>query len=150
MKTIAGNYPFGSKLSPVVQVDRSLKRVFVLGVYASAVHAKWIGPDGRQLVQALAVASEPVIFWDGSGADKIIDAIPVPEAAGHLEPADAKFNGPSVRAQHRRKLPRAARDDEEGDLALRPRTSHLPERQPAQGHQACVRPASDRVKAPGG
>lgn len=98
MKAITGNYPFGSKLSPVVQVDRAPKRVFVLGVYASVVHAKWIGPDGRLRVHALAVASEPAIFWDGSGADRIIHAIDVPEAAGHLEPTDPKFNGPSGRS----------------------------------------------------
>jgi hypothetical protein len=98
MKTTTGNYPFGSKLSPLVQLDRSPKKVFVLGVYASAVHAKWIGPDGRLLVRALAVASEPVIFWDGSDADKIVGSIAMPKMAGHLEPADSKFNGPSGRS----------------------------------------------------
>lgn len=46
----------------------------------------------------MAVASEPAIFWDGSGADKIIAAIPVPKTAGHLEPTDPKFNGPSGRS----------------------------------------------------
>ena len=34
-------YPFGEKVHRLVQEDRSPKRVFVLGVYASAVHAKW-------------------------------------------------------------------------------------------------------------
>jgi hypothetical protein len=60
-KLVTGTYPFGSSLKPLAQVDRSPKRLFVLGVYASAVHAQWIGPDGRLLVRALAVASEPVI-----------------------------------------------------------------------------------------
>lgn len=91
----SGTYPFGAKLRAVVQQERRPKRVFVLGVYASAVHAKWIGPDGRQLVRALAVASEPTIFWDGSGAEDIVSAINVPPAAGRLEPAEAAFNGPS-------------------------------------------------------
>ena len=35
------NYPFGEELKPVIQQDRTPKMVFVLGVYASAVHAKW-------------------------------------------------------------------------------------------------------------
>ena len=34
-------YPFGEELKQVVQQDRTPKKVFVLGVYASAVHAKW-------------------------------------------------------------------------------------------------------------
>lgn len=45
-----GTYPFGSPLHPVVQTDRGPKKVFVLGVYASAVHARWIGSDGKPLV----------------------------------------------------------------------------------------------------
>ena len=95
---ITGSYPFGAPLRPLVQQDRSPKKVFVLGVYASAVHAKWLDADGRLLVRALAVASEPSIFWDGSGADDIVNAIKVPAAAGRLEPADAAFNGPSGRS----------------------------------------------------
>ncbi len=70
MTIVRGTYPFGSNLSVLVQADRSPKRIFVLGVYASAVHARWVSPDDRTLVHALAVASEPVIFWDGSGADR--------------------------------------------------------------------------------
>lgn len=95
---IAGTYPFGSKLRPVVQQDRTPKRIFVLGVYASAVHAKWIGPRNKMLVQALAVASEPSIFWDGAGVDAILRGITVPKDAGRLEPAESKFNGPSGRS----------------------------------------------------
>ena len=37
-------YPFGEELKRVVQQDRTPKKVFVLGVYASAVHAKWMKP----------------------------------------------------------------------------------------------------------
>lgn len=33
-------FPFGSQLKKVEQADKSPKKVFVLGVYASAVHAK--------------------------------------------------------------------------------------------------------------
>jgi uracil-DNA glycosylase len=98
MERVSGCYPFGAKLVPLMQEDRSPKRIFVLGVYASAVHARWIGPDGRQLVQALAVASEPGIFWDGSDATEIIGAIRVPAGAGRLEAAAPHFNGPSGRS----------------------------------------------------
>ena len=34
-------YPFGQELKKVIQQDRTPKKVFVLGVYASAVHARW-------------------------------------------------------------------------------------------------------------
>src|SRR5687767_9922054 len=88
-------FPFGQPLHPVEQTDRTPKRVFVLGVYASAVHARWIGADGREIVKALAVASEPYIFWRGDGAGDIIRQIEVPPAVGRLLPADAQFNGPS-------------------------------------------------------
>jgi len=59
------SFPFGQPLVPVKQQDRSPKKVFILGVYASAVHAKWRNEIGNVLVQALAVASEPYIFWRG-------------------------------------------------------------------------------------
>ncbi len=89
------NYPFGSPLQKVEQKDKSAKKVFVLGVYASAVHAKWLGADGKVKVSALAVASEPCIFWKGDGAQEIIDKISIPSEVGKLMPADARFNGPS-------------------------------------------------------
>ena len=34
-------FPFGETVHPLVQQDRGPKKVFVLGVYASAVHARW-------------------------------------------------------------------------------------------------------------
>lgn len=88
-------FPFGQPLRIVEQTDRRPKPVFVLGVYASAVHARWVGPDGRDLVKALAVASEPRIFWRGEGASEIVERISVPAGVGKLVPAEAKFNGPS-------------------------------------------------------
>ena len=42
-------FPFGMPIMPVQQADRSPKRVFVLGVYASAVHARWRGSGERIL-----------------------------------------------------------------------------------------------------
>lgn len=92
-------FPFGQPLRKVEQADRTPKKAFVLGVYASAVHARWIGADGKQKVTALAVASEPYIFWRGENAEDIIKSIPISEGLGKLEsPKNASFNGPSGRA----------------------------------------------------
>lgn len=92
------SFPFGMPVEPLIQRDRGRKRVFVLGVYASAVHARWVGDDGRTMVTALAVASEPEIFWRGEGAADIISGIQIPAGAGRLFPAGARLNGPSGRA----------------------------------------------------
>jgi uracil-DNA glycosylase len=91
-------YPFGEELKPVVQQDRTPKKVFVLGVYASAVHARWKN-DSKVICNALAVASEPRIFWDGKPdeAKEIIGRIKIPKELGTLEPADSRFNGPSAK-----------------------------------------------------
>lgn len=91
-------FPFGQILHPVVQTDLSPKKAFVLGVYASAVHARWIDKDGNQLVAALAVASEPEIFWTGQDAQSQIDKIEIPEEAGKLVLPGSNLNGPSGRA----------------------------------------------------
>jgi uracil-DNA glycosylase len=91
-------FPFGQELHPLVQEDKSPKKVFVLGVYASAVHARWkIG--GQVVCQALAVASEPRIFWDGNEdeARAIIGQINIPKELGYLEPAGKQLNGPSAK-----------------------------------------------------
>ena len=91
-------FPFGEAVRPLVQQDRSPKKVFVLGVYASAVHARWKN-DNRVVCQALAVASEPRIFWDGNPkeAEDIISGIHIPEQMGTLEPAGTHLNGPSAK-----------------------------------------------------
>lgn len=91
-------FPFGQGLHPVVQTDTSPKKIFIIGVYASAVHARWIDNDGKQLVAALAVASEPEIFWTGHEAQQQIDKIKIPEEAGKLVPTAKNLNGPSGRA----------------------------------------------------
>jgi uracil-DNA glycosylase len=88
-------FPFGQQVQEVVQKDRSEKRVFILGVYASAVHAQWIGKDNKTKVKALAVASEPYIFWRGDKANEIIEQIDIPKALGTLIPANKQYNGPS-------------------------------------------------------
>ncbi len=91
-------YPFGEVVHPLVQTDRSPKQFFVLGVYASAVHARWL--KGNKVVSAaIAVASEPRIFWDGNPeeAAEIISKIHIPEEMGTLEPAGNHLNGPSAK-----------------------------------------------------
>lgn len=90
-----GIFPFGAQVHKVVQQDRTPKKVFVLGVYASAVHAKWVNNEQKIVVRALAVASEPYIFWRGDGAGKLIASIQIPRELGKLIPAASQFNGPS-------------------------------------------------------
>ena len=90
-----GTFPFGQPVQEVVQIDCTPKGVFVLGVYASAVHARWINPDEKTVVNALAVASEPYIFWRGENAESIIRKIAVPKELGKLIPAKQGLNGPS-------------------------------------------------------
>jgi len=92
-------FPFGQELKKVEQKDKSPKEAFVLGVYASAVHARWVDKNDKQVVSALAVASEPEIFWRGDNAESIIRGIEIPEELGTLMvPTDSRLNGPSGRA----------------------------------------------------
>jgi hypothetical protein len=93
-------FPFGQKIHAVRQIDRGQKKVFVLGVYASAVHARWLDAEGKLIVNALAVASEPEIFWKGDEetARKIISTISIPPKLGSLtlpEKNEKSLNGPS-------------------------------------------------------
>lgn len=91
-------FPFGEVLHPLTQQDKTPKQVFVLGVYASAVHARWKNGN-KTICQALAVASEPRIFWDGNEeeAKEIIGRIHIPAEVGTLEPAGKHLNGPSAK-----------------------------------------------------
>jgi hypothetical protein len=93
--TSIGTFPFGQPVRIVEQTDRTPKRVFVLGVYASAVHAQWIGVNQKSIVTALAVASEPYIFWRGENAESIIQQITIPQQLGTLVPPQRRYNGPS-------------------------------------------------------
>lgn len=88
-------FPFGEPLLTLRQSPLADAGVFVLGVYASAVHARWLNPDGSTRVTALAVASEPYIFWRGEGQDEIIGSIDIPAEAGRLVPPGPGMNGPS-------------------------------------------------------
>ena len=91
-------FPFGERLHRLAQEDRRPKKVFVLGVYASAVHARWM-KDGTVICPALAVASEPRIFWDGNEVEarEIIGRIKIPAELGTLSPAGKNLNGPSAK-----------------------------------------------------
>jgi len=88
-------FPFGQTVRRVTQTpDGTSKRVFVLGIYSSAVHARWKGPDGLIKVTALAVENEPHMFWEGGN---ILGLIPtIDKRLGQLEYADT--NGSSGRA----------------------------------------------------
>ncbi|MBQ3490002.1 MAG: hypothetical protein IJA86_05395 [Clostridia bacterium] len=91
-------FPFGEPLHALTQEDRTPKKIFVLGVYASAVHATW-KKENKIICRALAVASEPRIFWDGNPeeAKRIISGISIPAGLGYLEPAGNGLNGPSAK-----------------------------------------------------
>jgi uracil-DNA glycosylase len=90
-----GIFPFGQEVQKVEQDERSPKQAFVLGVYASAVHARWENPQGKTIIKAMAVASEPYIFWRGENAEEKIREIKIPHQLGKLVAADKQFNGPS-------------------------------------------------------
>ena len=83
---MAYQFPFGQIVRPLRQEDKTPKKVFVLGVYASAVHARWTKPgEQHPICAALAVASEPRIFWDGNidEAREIISKINIPKELGY-------------------------------------------------------------------
>ena len=90
-----GIFPFGQEVKKVEQDERTPKQAFVLGVYASAIHARWENSLGKTLIKALAVASEPYIFWRGEKAEEKIREIQIPHELGKLVAAEKQFNGPS-------------------------------------------------------
>jgi hypothetical protein len=98
-----GKFPFGLEIKQIKQNDRSPKEVFVLGKYASALHGKFISKDTRNLrnINALAIDSEPCIFWDGNNAENLINQVNkiVPPEIGKFElPDNIELNGPSGKA----------------------------------------------------
>lgn len=89
-------FPFGRPVEPVAPTADGPRRVFVLGVYPSAVHARWVHPDGSVAVKDLAIDNEPEPFWWGDDAADRVAAVTVPDGVGHLEASDK--NGPSGKA----------------------------------------------------
>lgn len=67
-----GMFPFGrpATVRPPRPAIGGPAKVFVLGVYPSALHVRWCRPDGVVRVQALAVDDEPEVFWDGADAEE--------------------------------------------------------------------------------
>jgi len=92
------SFPFGEPIQAVTWSDGGPKRVVVVGVYPSAVHARWIGVNGKQRIGALAVANEPEPFWTGEDDELIVQSVSgrLPSGVGSLEPA--RLNGVSGKA----------------------------------------------------
>jgi hypothetical protein len=73
-------FPFG-RLSTLRPPRRPTgpSRLFVLGVYPSALHVRWTPPAwaksqlGIDSIAALAVDNEPTVFWDGADATRHFD-----------------------------------------------------------------------------
>lgn len=93
------SYPFGRKLKPVQPTPLRTQTVMVIGVYPSAVHARWVSPSGKTLIKAVAVDNEPEPFWDGTGESDFVNSVAksVPAEAGRLETPVSGLNGPSGR-----------------------------------------------------
>jgi len=93
-------FPFGSPVEKLFQTDRTPKKVFILGVYAGTVQARWLERSGKILVRALAVASEPELYWRGDQeqAEQIIKSINIPEEMGILITEGKEINGPIGRS----------------------------------------------------
>jgi hypothetical protein len=91
-------YPFGQPVGPVIWRQPGPKPVLIIGVYPSAVPARWIGADGRS-IRAVAVADEPEPFWTGHSAETKIATVAatVPAQAGRIELAKG-HNGRSGQA----------------------------------------------------
>lgn len=90
-------FAFGKPLLPVKVRSRGRRRVFVIGVYPSALHARWVAPDRKTISRAIAIDNEPEPFWKGEDAAERISQINVsiPRAAGNLIEPGSAFNGPS-------------------------------------------------------
>lgn len=92
-------FPFGQPVQPVTWQHPGPKPVLIIGVYPSAVHARWVDANGHTQIRAVAVANEPEPFWTGQDADTHVSAVAatVPDAVGQLVPAPG-HNGPSGQA----------------------------------------------------
>ena len=90
-----GLFPFGEEVRILNQKDRSPKKFFVIGSYASAVHASWFDMSGKMISRALAVANEPEILWTGNSfeAMSIINRVNCPPDAGILSDPGKRMNG---------------------------------------------------------
>lgn len=90
-----GTFPFGENVRRIEQTDRTHKKYFIIGSYASAVHATWRSADDKVVSKALPVANEPEIMWTGrpSESGEIIRHLHIPPEAGRLSQAGKWVNG---------------------------------------------------------
>lgn len=90
-----GTFPFGEKVHIINQTERTSKKYFVIGSYASAVHACWLSTTGKIISKSLPVANEPELLWSGNPIDAaaIINRIIIPESAGTLSFPGKWLNG---------------------------------------------------------
>ncbi len=90
-----GKFPFGAEIKRIEQKDKSPKRFFVIGSYASAVHAEWKSGEGKIITKSLPVENEPEILWTGppSETSSIIAQISVSEEIGILRYPGRWLNG---------------------------------------------------------
>ena len=93
--TVEHWYPSVRAADPVrEQADRGPKRVFVLGVQARAVHARWC--DWRKADrQGCGGGLPPCVFWCGDGWKRFSRESHVPPQAGYREPPAGNLDGPS-------------------------------------------------------
>ena len=92
------HFPFGAPAPVVRQQALEGARAFVLGVHAGAVVAKWIDALGTLRSVAIAVASEPHLYWRGDDEAQVIAAVRPPAIAGRLHPPGFDLNGQVGRA----------------------------------------------------
>jgi len=73
---MSGVFPFGSPVRPcAADVPERTFATLILGAYPRALHVRWTPPaeSGLSRISALAVDNEPQPFWDGTGADALVE-----------------------------------------------------------------------------
>ena len=99
MYQLEGVFPFGNPSGRCQPRRASPAEAFVLGVYPSALHIRWSGPEQR--IAALAVAEEPWPFWTGEDEVERVEqwrrAVGWLPEWGSTEPA-GRLNGSSGQA----------------------------------------------------
>lgn len=90
-------FPFGQLVTARPPSAQAPRPVFVLGAYPSAVHVEWHPPAPYRRVTAIAVADEPIPFWDGDDQLDVVErwkqAVEFHDGWGRVR-ANPKFNGP--------------------------------------------------------
>lgn len=94
--SLAGTFPFGQPSGRCQPQRVAEAEAFVMGVYPSALHIRWVNQDFR--VAALAVDEEPWPFWDGADQDQRVQTwqtkVGWQPAWGKVAPA-GRLNGSS-------------------------------------------------------